>query len=151
MLMGPEQDVGEFSPFTALAGGGLIGLGAVVLMLGNGRIMGVAGMVGGLLREMPGRDGAWRLAFLTGMVAPAAWAGLAGVDLAGVGAPSPALPAVLAGGFLVGLGTRMGNGCTSGHGICGLARLSPRSAAAVGVFMATAAVTVFATRHLMGG
>lgn len=137
----------DFSPWAALAGGALIGAGAVLLMLTNGRVMGVAGIVGGLLgegrRELP-----WRLAFVLGMVAPGVALGLTGnLNLQGNGLGSGLL--VLA-GLLVGFGTRMGNGCTSGHGICGLARLSPRSLAAVGTFMAVTAVVVFVRRHLLG-
>ncbi len=137
----------DFSPWAALAGGALIGAGAVLLMLTNGRVMGVAGIVGGLLgegrRELP-----WRLAFVLGMVAPGVALGLTGnLHLQGNGLGSGLL--VLA-GLLVGFGTRMGNGCTSGHGICGLARLSPRSLAAVGTFMAVTAVVVFVRRHLLG-
>lgn len=137
----------DFSPWSALAGGALIGAGAVLLMLTNGRIMGVAGIVGGLLgegrRELP-----WRLAFVVGMVAPGIVLGLTGnLNLQGNGLGTGLL--VLA-GLLVGFGTRMGNGCTSGHGICGLARLSPRSLAAVCTFMAVTAIVVFVRRHLIG-
>ena len=137
----------DFSPWSALAGGALIGAGAVLLMLTNGRIMGVAGIVGGLLgegrRELP-----WRLAFVVGMVMPGVVLGLTGnLNLQGNGLGTGLL--VLA-GLLVGFGTRMGNGCTSGHGICGLARLSPRSLAAVCTFMAVTAIVVFVRRHLIG-
>ncbi len=137
----------DFSPWSALAGGALIGAGAVLLMLTNGRIMGVAGIVGGLLgegrRELP-----WRLAFVVGMVAPGIVLGLTGnLNLQGNGLGTGLL--VLA-GLLVGFGTRMGNGCTSGHGICGLARLSPRSLVAVCTFMAVTAIVVFVRRHLIG-
>lgn len=137
----------DFSPWSALAGGALIGAAAVLLMLANGRVMGIAGIVGGLMgegrRELP-----WRLAFIAGMVAPGAALGLAGgLDLQGNGLGAGLL---VASGLLVGFGTRMGNGCTSGHGICGLARLSPRSLAAVATFMAVAVVVVSVRRHLMG-
>jgi len=137
----------DFSPWSALAGGALVGAGAVLLMLANGRIMGVSGIVGGLLGGVRG-EAAWRLAFIAGMLAPALALGFAGAlrlhgsDL-GLG------PLVLA-GFLVGFGTRMGNGCTSGHGICGLARLSLRSLAAVVTFMTVAAIMVYIRRHMMG-
>lgn len=137
----------EFSPFSALSGGALIGAAAVLLMLANGRIMGVSGIVGGLLGEK-GRELGWRLAFLAGMVVPGLALGLSGnLRLEGNHLGTGML--VLA-GFLVGFGTRMGNGCTSGHGICGLARLSPRSLAAVATFMAVAGIVVFVRRHLLG-
>lgn len=137
----------DFSPWSALAGGALIGAGAVLLMLTNGRIMGVAGIVGGLLGEGR-RELAWRLAFVLGMVAPGIALGLtSNLHLQGNGLGTGLL--VLA-GLLVGFGTRMGNGCTSGHGICGLARLSPRSLAAVCTFMAVTAIVVFVRRHLIG-
>ena len=137
----------EFLPLSALAGGALIGAGAVLLMLANGRIMGVSGIVGGLLGE-GGGQGAWRLAFIAGMLAPAIVLGLAGglhPQGSGLG-----LGLLVVAGFLVGFGTRMGNGCTSGHGICGLARFSPRSLAAVVTFMAVAGVVVYVRRHVMG-
>ncbi|MGE5516626.1 MAG: YeeE/YedE family protein [Bacteroidota bacterium] len=137
----------DFSPWSALAGGALIGAGAVLLMLANGRILGIAGIVGGLIGE-GGRDLAWRLAFVAGMVTPGIALGLSGnLHLQGNGLGAGLL--VLS-GLLVGFGTRMGNGCTSGHGICGLARLSPRSLASVVTFMAVAGIVVFVRRHLMG-
>ncbi len=128
----------DFSPWTALAGGALIGAAAVLLMAANGRIMGIAGILGGLA----GKDRGWRLAFLAGMLLPAAIMGAPGQG-GGLG-----LGMLAASGFLVGFGTRMGNGCTSGHGICGLARLSPRSLAAVGTFMAVAGAVVYVVRHV---
>jgi uncharacterized membrane protein YedE/YeeE len=119
----------HFTPLASLAGGLLIGLGAALLLLANGRIAGISGIVGGLLRPARGDIG-WRLAFLLGLLA------------------SPLL--VAAGGLLVGIGTRLGGGCTSGHGICGIARLSKRSIAATATFMATAIVVVFVARHVIG-
>lgn len=134
---------------TALAGGVLIGLGAVLLMLANGRIAGISGIVGGLADQAPGEVG-WRLAFLAGLVlGPLVVAAFTGalpavhVDAAG--------PVVVVAGLLVGVGTRLGSGCTSGHGVCGLARLSPRSLTATVTFMATAAAVVFVVRHVLGG
>ncbi|HSV29886.1 MAG TPA: YeeE/YedE family protein [Candidatus Omnitrophota bacterium] len=139
----------DFSPVSAVAGGVLIGLGAVVLLLANGRIAGIAGILGSVLSDPAARDSRWRLAFLAGMVTPAVALGAVGrFEIQGAGL---SLPLLLAAGFLVGFGTRMGNGCTSGHGICGLARLSKRSAAAVATFMAAATVTVFVMRHVVGG
>jgi hypothetical protein len=132
-----------------IAGGALIGLAAVLLMLSLGRIAGVAGILGGLLSG--GSEGiGWRGAFIAGLVL-GPWA------IVLFGAPLPAihidatLPVVVVAGFLVGFGSRLGNGCTSGHGVCGLARLSPRSLAATGVFMAVAMVVVFVIRHVFGG
>lgn len=139
----------EFSPLAAVAGGALIGLGAVVLLAANGRIAGIAGIFDGALREPGSRDFPWRAAFLVGMLSPGVLLGLSGrLSIEGSGVE---LGALLAAGFLVGFGTRMGNGCTSGHGICGLARLSRRSIAAVATFMAAAGVTVYVTRHVIGG
>ena len=114
-------------------------------MAANGRIMGVAGILGGAL----GEGARWRLAFLAGMAAAGIAVALTGgLHLQGSGLTL--VPLLLA-GFLVGFGTRMGNGCTSGHGICGLARLSPRSLAAVLTFMAVAGVVVYVRRLLLGG
>lgn len=130
---------------TALAGGVLIGLAATLLLWLNGRIAGISGIVSGVLPPKPG-DAAWRMAFLIGLIVAA------GLYMAMVpGAPLPRtdfsrIGLVLA-GLLVGFGTRMGNGCTSGHGVCGLGRLSLRSLAAVATFMATAIVTTYLVRH----
>ncbi len=134
----------EFTPWSALAGGALIGLAATVLLASLGRIAGISGLFNGALEQRG--DRAWRIAFLLGLVGAAgAWFALSGA------APRSGfpLPWLLAGGLLVGFGTRLGNGCTSGHGICGLARLSPRSAVAVAVFMAAGFATVFVLRHAL--
>jgi len=128
----------------ALAGGGLIGLAAVMLMRSLGRIMGVSGIVAGLFAN---GDRAWRVAFLLGMAVPAVLFAVTG-HLSNHGSGMP-LPIVLIAGFLVGLGTRMGSGCTSGHGICGLSRFSLRSLVAVMTFMAVAVVTVTLIRHVL--
>ncbi|MDG3443203.1 YeeE/YedE family protein [Nitrospirillum amazonense] len=138
-----------FTPADALMGGALIGAAAAVLWLGLGRIAGISGIVGGLMTAARG-DRVWRLAFLAGVMAAPVMYRLAGgpVPTGALGA-SPTL--VIVGGLLVGVGTRLGGGCTSGHGVCGLARLSPRSATATGVFMAVAALTVFLHRHVLGG
>ena len=132
----------------ALAGGVLIGLSATLLLWLNGRIAGVSGILGGVLFPIAG-DVAWRALFLLGLVAAAgAYTTLV------PGAPLPRTDfshaGLVAAGLLVGFGTRMGNGCTSGHGVCGLGRLSWRSLAAVMTFMATAMATTFAVRHLGG-
>ena len=137
----------EFTPWSALAGGALIGAAAAVLVLGNGRIAGISGILGGLFSPRRG-DMAWRAAFLVGLIASP--------TLYAVFAPLPALHidagpmALVLAGLLVGLGTRYGSGCTSGHGVCGLSRLSPRSLVATLVFMGAGFVTVFVTRHLLG-
>ena len=137
----------EFSPASGFLGGLLIGLAAVLLLVANGRIAGVSGIVGGLLSRKPGDIG-WRAAFVLGL-----WLG-ALVYWAARGAlfefETAAAPAVMiAAGFLVGYGTRLGSGCTSGHGVCGIARLSPRSMVATVVFMAAGIATVFVVRHVI--
>ncbi|MEC4589443.1 YeeE/YedE family protein [Nitrospirillum amazonense] len=138
-----------FTPAHALIGGALIGAAAAVLWLGLGRIAGISGIVGGLMTAARG-DRGWRLAFLAGVMAvPVIYRLAGGLVPTGELVASPTL--VIVGGLLVGLGTRLGGGCTSGHGVCGLARLSPRSATATGVFMAVAALTVFLHRHVLGG
>lgn len=142
------MSLADFSPLTGLAGGALIGAAAVLLMLANGRIMGIAGIVGGVAQEPRSADTPWRLAFLAGMAVPAVVAAFMGAFPA---APDASLGLVVVAGFLVGLGSRMANGCTSGHGICGLARLSRRSLAAVGTFMVVAGVSVYVVRHGLGG
>lgn len=139
----------NFTPFPALLGGVLIGLSVVWLMLANGRIAGISGVVGGALRPPPG-DAGWRLAFVAGLVlAPLLYAVLSG-GMAPITVPNSTW-LLVAGGLLVGFGSRLGSGCTSGHGVAGLARLSPRSMVATGVFLAAAMATVFVTRHLFGG
>lgn len=139
----------NFTPVSALIGGVMIGLAAVMLLLANGRIAGVSGILGGLLTRQPGEIG-WRLAFILGLVAgPLLYAALAGGPPTITVTSSTAL--LIAGGLLVGYGTRLGSGCTSGHGVCGLARLSPRSLVATGLFLAAAIATVFVTRHVIGG
>ena len=136
----------HFTPWSSLAGGILIGAAAAMLVLLNGRIAGVAGIIGGVLRPAGG-DLAWRLAFVIGLLAAPAVYRLAAV-------PSPptidaGYPVLLLAGLLVGAGTRYGSGCTSGHGVCGLSRLSPRSLAATAVFMLAGIAAVYAVRHLI--
>lgn len=136
----------DFTPWTALGGGVLIGLAAAIFVLFNGRIAGISGIVGGLLRPAPGERG-WRIAFLFGLVAAPLVYTLA--------APLPAMRieagtgTLIAAGLLVGIGTRYGAGCTSGHGVCGLARGSARSLAATLAFMGAGFATVFIVRHLL--
>lgn len=138
----------EFTPLTGAIGGALIGLAATLLMLLTGRIAGVSGILAGAF-EMKGDERWWRIAFVLGL--------LAGGLLYASGSEGPHIgissnwPLLVTGGLLVGVGTRMGNGCTSGHGVCGLARLSPRSIVATLAFMAAAFGTVFVVRHVIGG
>ncbi len=139
----------NFTPVSAAIGGGLIGLSAVLLMLLTGRIAGISGILGGLL-DLRADDKDWRIAFIAGLILAPLMAGWMGY-----GMPAPKLPAswsvIIAAGLLVGFGTRLGGGCTSGHGICGVARLSARSIAATIIFMLTAIATVAVTHHLLGG
>ncbi|MDM0065042.1 YeeE/YedE thiosulfate transporter family protein [Variovorax sp. J31P207] len=140
-------DWNHFTPLAALAGGVLIGIAAAMFVLLNGRIAGISGVLGGLLRPVAG-DLAWRVAFVLGLIgAPLAYAVFAAVPEPRINAGYGAL--VLA-GLLVGAGTRYGAGCTSGHGVCGLSRLSPRSLVATAAFMGAGFVTVFVIRHLLG-
>ena len=132
----------------AAIGGVLIGASAVLLMALTGRIAGISGIVGGLLPPNPAQDRSWRLALVAGLIAaPLIFRAVAGVNP--IGPPVVGLATLVAAGFLVGIGTALGGGCTSGHGICGIARLSPRSFAAVLTFMAAAIVTVFVVRHVL--
>jgi uncharacterized membrane protein YedE/YeeE len=134
--------------FVALLGGVVIGLSASALLLFNGRIAGVSGIVNGLTRRSAGAEWAWRAAFIAGLVS----AGGLTMRLLHQPAASPArLPVLLLAGVLVGFGTSLGSGCTSGHGVCGLGRFSRRSFVAVLTFMASAIVTVLLTHHLFGG
>ena len=139
----------NFTPVSAAIGGALIGLSAVLLMLSTGRIAGISGIFSGLL-NMRGEDKGWRIAFLAGLILAPVIAGLVGYGMSAPKLPSNWAVIVVA-GLLVGFGTRLGGGCTSGHGICGIARLSPRSIAATVVFMVTAIITVAITRHGLGG
>jgi uncharacterized protein len=139
----------DFTPWASLGGGALIGLAAVLLMAFHGRILGATGILGGLLRFSDPADWALRAALLAGMAAgPLAylliWGEMPALDL-----PIPT-SAVIIGGLIVGVGVSYGGGCTSGHGVCGNARFSRRSMVATVTFMATAFVTVFVTRHLIG-
>jgi uncharacterized protein len=139
-------DWNAFTPAAALIGGAIIGGAAALFVVLNGRIAGVSGIVGGLLRPVRGDIG-WRVAFVAGLVAaPLVY---------GAFAPPPEIridagyPVLVAAGLLVGVGTRYGSGCTSGHGVCGISRLSPRSIVATLLFMASGFATVFIARHLI--
>ncbi|RUT32792.1 YeeE/YedE family protein [Arsenicitalea aurantiaca] len=139
----------EFTPLLSFFGGTLIGLSAVLLMAFHGRIAGMTGIITGLIP--PGAtDWAWRVAFLAGaIVAPIIVVALTGQAVA-FESPVPT-PWLVVGGVIVGAGVFFGSGCTSGHGVCGIARLSPRSIAATAMFMATAIGTVFVIRNVLGG
>jgi uncharacterized membrane protein YedE/YeeE len=139
-------DWNSFTPVSAAVGGALIGLAAGMLLLVNGRVAGVSGIAGGALRPRRG-DVAWRIAFLAGLVAAPLGYGLLR-SLPPITFDVP-LPAIGLAGFVVGIGTRYGGGCTSGHGICGISRLSPRSIAATVCFVAAGMATVFVLRHLL--
>ena len=136
----------HFTPGSSFGGGLLIGVAAAAFVLVHGRVAGISGILGGLLRPA-GQDVGWRIAFLAGLLAaPALYRLYERLPPATIDA---SFPAVMLAGLLVGLGTRYGSGCTSGHGVCGLARLSPRSLVATLTFMAAGFVTVFVVRHLM--
>ncbi len=141
----------DFTPLEATAGGVLIGLGATLLLLGTGRAAGISGIFGGLVLPRAG-DLGWRVAFLGGLLAGGLAVALAAPHaIANAPGVHAELTVVAIAGVLVGFGTRMGNGCTSGHGVCGIARLSRRSIVATMTFMATAGLTVFVVRHVLGG
>jgi uncharacterized membrane protein YedE/YeeE len=140
-------DWASFTPWASLAGGLLIGLSAAMFLLFNGRIAGISGILGGVLRPVKGDIG-WRIAFMLGLVlAPAVFSLFAPLPLVRIDANVAAL---VVAGLLVGIGTRYGAGCTSGHGVCGLSRLSPRSLVATVAFMLAGFATVYVVRHLIG-
>ena len=140
-------DWNHFTPWASLSGGVLLGLASALFILVNGRILGISGILGGLLRPVKG-DAGWRIAFIAGMLAAPL------LYFAFAGPASPRIDAgwgtVIVAGLLVGAGTRYGAGCTSGHGVCGLSRLSPRSLVATLAFMGAGFVTVFLARHALG-
>ncbi len=140
-------DWANFTPWLSLAGGVLIGLATGMFLLLNGRIAGISGILGGLLRPIKG-DVGWRVAFVAGLIfSPIAF--IVATPLPAVQIDADAASLIMA-GLLVGIGTRYGSGCTSGHGVCGLSRLSPRSMVATALFMLAGFVTVFITHHLIG-
>ena len=139
----------EFTPLVSLLGGALIGLASVMLMAFHGRIAGMTGILTGLLPPVSS-DWAWRAAFIAGaIIAPALMVTFT-EQTVGFASPVPT-PWLIIGGLIVGAGVFFGSGCTSGHGVCGMARLSPRSVAATAVFMTAAFITVFVVRHVLGG
>ena len=141
-------DFQNFTPYASLIGGVMIGLAALQLMLAHGRVMGISGILGGIVMPSGKSDSGWRVLFVIGMLAgPFAVIHLLDRPVDIMPAASGMILPVA--GFIVGLGTAIGSGCTSGHGICGLARLSPRSLVAVGAFMATGIAIVFLVRHVM--
>jgi uncharacterized membrane protein YedE/YeeE len=136
-----------FTPASALIGGAIIGAAVALFVVLNGRIAGVSGILGGLARPQAG-DISWRVAFVAGLIAaPLAWGLLAALPEIRV---DTSVPVLVAAGLLVGVGTRYGGGCTSGHGVCGVSRASPRSVAATLAFMAAGFATVYVVRHLIG-
>jgi uncharacterized protein len=140
----------EFTPIASTLGGMLIGLSAVGLLLFNGKIAGISGVVGSLLEPPDQGDRGWRVAFLAGLLS-AGFVGALVVPAAFVFEISRSTAAIVVAGLLVGLGTRIGNGCTSGHGVCGIGRLSRRSIAATLTFIATGALTVLVVSRIFGG
>ena len=139
-------DLNNFTPWASLVGGLIIGLATVLFLMFNGRIAGISGIVGGLLNPKKS-DILWRIAFVAGLVlSPLAFGLVSSIPKVLIGASYPVL--ILA-GLLVGIGTRYGSGCTSGHGVCGLSRRSPRSMVATIAFMLTGFVTVYIIRHLI--
>lgn len=139
----------NFTPVSALIGGALIGLAAAIYVLGLGRVAGVSGVLGGLLRPRAG-EAPLQIAFVAGLVLAPLLMRAAGAKLPPITIEA-SLPVVIAGGLLVGFGTRLGGGCTSGHGVCGISRLSTRSLTATALFMLAGAAVVFVARHLIGG
>ena len=137
----------DFTPMSGFAGGLLIGSAVALMLLLNGRVAGISSIVGGLL-TLRLRDAAWRAAFVAGLII-GALAYLWTVDQTIPVRMLASLPAILVGGLLVGFGTRLGSGCTSGHGLCGMARLSRRSVVSTATFFGVAMLTVFVTRHVL--
>lgn len=139
-----------FTPIASLAGGVLIGIASTLLMLTLGRVMGATGVLAGLFQPASSQDFAWRAALLAGMVSGPALVWLVSGEMPAVDVPISTV-ALIVGGLIVGVGVTYGSGCTSGHGVCGMARLSPRSIAATVTFMIFTGVTVYLVRHVVGG
>lgn len=142
-------DWAHFTPFTSLSGGIILGVASAIFILVNGRILGISGILGGLLPPKVG-DTSWRVAFLLGFVAaPALFHALAPTEFVTTARIDATDLMVIAAGLLVGIGTRYASGCTSGHGVCGLSRLSPRSLVATASFMGAGFATVYVMRHVI--
>ena len=142
-------DWANFTPWASLSGGILLGVASALFILLNGRVLGISGILGGLLQPRPG-DAGWRVVFLLGMIAaPLVYGLVAPEGFAKAPRIDAGFGAVVAAGLLVGLGTRYGSGCTSGHGVCGLSRLSPRSLVATLAFMGAGFAMVFVVRHIL--
>jgi len=140
-------DWNQFTPWSALAGGALLGIASALFILLNGRIAGICGIVGGLYSPQR-NDIAWRIAFILGlMLAPLAWSLIDTLPNIDIKASNSLL---VISGLIVGISTRYGSGCTSGHGVCGISRLSPRSIVATLAFMGTGFLTVYIMRHILG-
>jgi uncharacterized membrane protein YedE/YeeE len=139
-----------FTPGASLAGGVLIGVASTLLMLTLGRVMGATGILAGLLQLSSGQDFAWRAVLLAGMVSGPAAVWLISGEMPAVEVPISTV-ALIVGGLIVGVGVTYGSGCTSGHGVCGMARLSPRSIVATLTFMISTGLTVYLIRHVIGG
>ena len=145
-------DWSNFTPWTALAGGALIGLASAIFVLFNGRIAGISSIIGGLIKpraiNLSISDAGWRIAFIAGLVlAPLIWQLFAALPNIQIDTSTSLL---IAAGLITGFGTRYGSGCTSGHGVCGISRLSPRSMLATLIFMSFGFLTVYISRHLLG-
>ena len=145
-------DWNNFTPWSALAGGALIGLAAAIFVLFNGRIAGISGIIGGLIKpraiNLSTGDTSWRIAFIAGLVlAPLIWQLFAALPNIQIDTSTSLL---IAAGLITGFGTRYGSGCTSGHGVCGISRLSPRAMVATFIFMSFGFLTVYISRHLLG-
>jgi len=139
----------HFTPWSSLAGGFLLGVASALFVLLNGRILGISGILGGLLPAKTG-DTSWRVTFLLGLlVSPLVMKALAPAEFLHAPRIDASMAMVVVAGLLVGIGTRYGSGCISGHGVCGLSRLSPRSMAATGLFMAAGFATVFVLKHIL--
>jgi len=142
-------DWAHFTPWASLGGGVLLGVASALFILLNGRILGISGIVGGLLPAKT-HDASWRITFLWGLlVSPLVMKALAPTEFLHAPRIDASMAMVVGAGLLVGIGTRYGSGCTSGHGVCGLSRLSPRSMVATGFFMAAGFITVFVLKHIL--
>ena len=142
--------VTAFTPWASLFGGVLIGIASTLLMLSLGRVMGATGVLAGMFQPASGQDFAWRATLLAGMISGPAVVWLVSGEMPAVQVPM-STAALLIGGLIVGVGVTYGAGCTSGHGVCGMARLSPRSLVATVTFMIFTFITVYVTRHVLGG